>query len=57
MKEVPNTFNRFRESQMLSSIFPKYTIVVFVIDLYFVAGSVLFSYYVAAAAFRCTQVL
>ena len=25
--------NRFRESQMLSSIFPKYAIVMFVIDL------------------------
>ena len=34
---------------MLSSIFPKYTVVVFVIDLYFVAGIVLFSYYVTAA--------
>ena len=57
VKEVPNTLNRLRESQMLSSIFPKYTIVVFVIDLYFVAGSVLFSYYVTAAVVKCAQVL
>jgi hypothetical protein len=47
--------NRLRESQMLSSIFPKYAIVVFVIGLYFVAGSVLLSYYVTAAVVRCAQ--
>ena len=57
VKEVPNTLNRLRESQMLSSIFPKYAIVVFVIGLYFVAGSVLLSYYVTAAVVRCAQVL
>ena len=33
VKEVPNMLNRLRESQMLSSIFPKYAIVMFVIDL------------------------
>ena len=33
VKEVPNTLNRLRESQMLSSIFPKYAIIIFVIDL------------------------
>ena len=57
VKEVPNTLNRLRESQMLSSIFPKYAVVVFVIGLYFVAGSVLLSYYVTAAVVRCAQVL
>jgi hypothetical protein len=54
VKEVPNTLNRLRESQMISSIFPKK---VFVIGLYFVAGSVLISYYVTAAVVRCAQVL
>jgi hypothetical protein len=49
--------NRLRESQMLSSIFPKYAVVVFVIGLYFVAGSVLLPYYVTAAVVRCAQVL
>jgi hypothetical protein len=49
--------NRLRESQMISSIFPKYSVVVFVIVLYFVAGSVLISYYVTAAVVRCAQVL
>ena len=52
VKEVPNTLNRLRESQMMSSIFPKYSVVVFVIGLYFVAGSVLLSYYVIAAVVR-----
>ena len=47
--------NRLRESQMLSSIFPKYAVVVFVIGLYFVAGSVLLSYYVTAAVRFYTQ--
>ena len=32
-------------------------LVVFVIGLYFVAGSVLLSYYVTAAVVRCAQVL
>ena len=27
VKEVPNTLNRLRESQMMSSIFPKYAVV------------------------------
>jgi hypothetical protein len=49
--------NRLRESQMLSSKFPKYAVVLFVNGLYFVAGSVLLSYYVAAAVVRCAQVL
>jgi hypothetical protein len=49
VKEVPNTLNRLRELQMMSSIFPKYAVVVFVIGLYFVAGTVLVSYYVTAA--------
>jgi hypothetical protein len=31
---------------MMSSIFPKYAVVVFVIGLYFVAESLLLSYYV-----------
>jgi hypothetical protein len=57
VKEVPNTLNRLRESQMMGSIFPKYAVVVFVIGLYFVAGSVLLSYYVTAAVVRCAQVL
>ena len=57
VKAVPNTLNRLRESQMISSIFPKYAVVVFVIDLYFVGGSVLLSYYVTAAVDRCAQVL
>ena len=52
VKEVPNTLNRLRESQMMSSIFPKYSVVVFVIGLYFVAGGVLLSYYVIAAVVR-----
>ena len=52
VKEVPNTLNRLRESQMMSSIFPKYSVVVFVIVLYFVAGSFLLSYYVKAAVVR-----
>ena len=52
VKEVPNTLNRLRESQMMSSIFPKYSVVVFVIGLYFVAGSVLLSYCVIAAVVR-----
>jgi hypothetical protein len=42
---------------MMSSIFPKYTVVVFVIGLYFVSGSVLLSYYITAAVVRCAQVL
>ena len=33
VKEIPNTLNRLRESQMLSSVFPKYSIVMFVIVL------------------------
>ena len=33
VKEMPNTLNRLRESQMLSSVFPKYSIVMFVIVL------------------------
>ena len=33
VKEVPNTLNRLRESEVLSSIFPKYAIVMFVVDL------------------------
>ena len=56
VKEVPNTLNRLCESQMMSSIFPKYSVVVFVIGLYFVAGSVLLSYYVIAAVVRWAQV-
>jgi hypothetical protein len=52
VKEVPNMLKRLRESQMMSSIFPKYSVVVFVIGLYFVAGSVLLSYYVIAAVVR-----
>ena len=52
VKEVPNTLNRLRESQMMSSIFPKYSVVVFVIGLYFVAGGVLLSYYIIAAVVR-----
>ena len=47
--------NRLRESQMISSIFPKYSVVVFVIVLYFVAGSVLISYYVTAAVVGCAE--
>jgi cytochrome c biogenesis protein CcdA len=41
----------------MSSIFPKYAVVVFVIGLYFVAGTVLVSYYVTAAIISCAQVL
>ena len=33
VKEGPNTLNRLQESELLSSIFPKYDIVMFVIDL------------------------